>query len=197
MGGGALILALAAGAAAAQDLPAQYAVQGVAADDVLNVRAEPSAESEVLGSLGPYRINVEVLDLSADGRWGWIGLPEGNGWVSMAYLAPQETPPGLLPLPLVCGGTEPFWSLGLYPGGSEYVTPEGRQDLTLAKEEIAPGGFQTTLTDEDGAVWTMLVQAAHCSDGMSDRIYGWQGLVFRAGGAGNMVLSGCCTLDDG
>lgn len=188
---------LAAGIAAAQDLPAQYSVQGVAADDVLNVRAEPSADSAVVGELGPYRINVEVLELSPDGRWGLIGLPEGNGWVAMRYLAPQETPAGQLPLPLVCSGTEPFWTLGLYPGGSEYVTPEGRQDLTLVKNEIAAAGFLATLTDEAGGVWTMLVDDDRCSDGMSDRIYGWRGLVFRAGGAGNVVLSGCCTLDEG
>lgn len=60
----ALILWLAAGPAAAQDLPAVYDVAGVAADDVLNVRAEPSAEAPVLRTLAPDAGGIEVVALS-------------------------------------------------------------------------------------------------------------------------------------
>lgn len=200
MGRGALIalclglcLALAA-PVSAQQLPATYSVSGVAANDVLNIRAAPSADAPVLGSFDPFRINIEVLALSDDGRWGMVPLPEGNGWVAMRFLDLQPATAGL-PRPFVCGGTEPFWTVGLYPGGDEYVTPEGRQDLALIAENVAADGYMATLSGEDGTEWTMLVDREMCSDGMSDRVFGWKTLIFRAGMSENTLLSGCCTMD--
>jgi len=181
----------------AQPLPAQYGVTGVAANDVLNIRAEPSAGAPIIGALDPYRINVEVLELSADGNWGWVGLPEGNGWVSMRFLERQEVIAGSIPRPLSCGGTEPFWGIGLYPGGEEYATPDGRTDLVLVSENLAPDGYMATLSGEDGTEWTMIIDRNHCSDGMSDRTFGFQTLIFVSGGAEPMLLSGCCTMDGG
>ena len=59
-----------------------------AADDVLNVRAEPNASSAILGGLEPGAGPVEVIETSQPGstKWGRIVFQEGNGWVSMKFL---------------------------------------------------------------------------------------------------------------
>ena len=58
----ALLLALALpSGAAAKGLPALHDVTGVAADDVLNVRARPDASAPVLGALTPDATGVEVV----------------------------------------------------------------------------------------------------------------------------------------
>ncbi len=186
-----------AGAAAAQDLPAAYGVTGVAADDVLNIRAEPSSDAAVVGSYAPDRHQVEVLGLSADGRWGKVGLPEGNGWVAMRYLAAEPLADGLLPHPFRCVGTEPFWGLSISDSGATFSTPEAEEPLTVAVESVAPQGMLATLAGAGGEVWTMTVARRECSDGMSDRIYGWETFLYRTGLMGNVLYSGCCTMDGG
>ncbi|OYX22743.1 MAG: hypothetical protein B7Z10_12675, partial [Rhodobacterales bacterium 32-66-7] len=126
-----LLLALSLRPLFAQDLPAQFRVDGVSADDMLNIRAEPRASADRIGALGPYTTNVEVLSLSEDGRWGRVGMPEGNGWVALRYLVRQDVPEGqVIPRPLSCLGTEPFWSLGLLQRGDEFQRMgEDRADL--------------------------------------------------------------------
>src|SRR5690554_7899999 len=86
----AVVLAVAAGAAArAQDLPARFSVAGVAANDVLNVRAGPSAGTDILDRLAPDQEGVEVIGLSDDGKWGMVAVPGSNGWVAMRYLVAE------------------------------------------------------------------------------------------------------------
>lgn len=184
------------GPALAQDLPAQFSVTGVAADDVLNIRAAPDAGAEKIGALGPYTINIEVLDLSENGRWGRIGLPEGNGWVSMRYLERQALAEGtVIPRPLTCLGTEPFWRIGLYPRGDEYERlGEERQDLTLISERPGEDGYQAEWTG-NGVTYSLVVTRGACGDGMSDRAYGWTGTLYRDSASGAETLLGCCTLD--
>ena len=75
----------------------------LASDDVLNIRAEPAASSEIIGELGPYTLNVEVLR-TLDG-WGYIGASERSGWVSMRFLAPNPPPENKVPRPMSCFGT--------------------------------------------------------------------------------------------
>jgi hypothetical protein len=88
-----LILALlVAMPAAAQDLPALFRVTGVAANDVLNIRAEPSARAAIIGSFRPDAGGIEVVALSADGRWGLVNSGEQAGWSSMRYLMHQGGP---------------------------------------------------------------------------------------------------------
>ena len=41
--------------AVAQTLPAQFQVKGVAQDDSLNIRAEPSANAEIIGEIYALR----------------------------------------------------------------------------------------------------------------------------------------------
>ncbi len=189
---------LVAPAASAQSLPAAYQVTGVAPDDVLNIRAEPSASAPVLGTIGPYAITVEVLRLSDDGKWGLVPMPEGGGWVSMRYLtgmAGQD--PALIPRPFTCIGTEPFWNLALTArGAAEWTTPEEpRSDLTLIEEQAAPSGYHARLEQGPTRSFDLIVSREWCSDGMSDRTFGFAAKLFIAAPDGNLLASGCCTLD--
>jgi len=191
-----VLLALAAPAMAEQG-PGVYSVTGVAADDVLNIRAEPSADAPVVGSYAPDRSYIEVLALSPDGRWGQVGLPEGNGWVAMRYLVGHAAGETAIPRPFRCVGTEPFWTITFGDGTADYASPEGSTALSVGAEAAAADGVLATLTEGSGGTWTVIASRGQCSDGMSDRIYGWTGVVFRQTTAGNALLQGCCTADGG
>ncbi|MGA0539534.1 COG3650 family protein [Neotabrizicola sp. VNH66] len=185
-------------AAQAEPFPAAYQVQGVAADDVLNIRAEPSASAPVLGALGPFDINVEVLRLSEDGKWGLVSLAEGAGWVAMRFLrATPPDDPSLIPRPFRCVGTEPFWSLTLPArGGMEWSTPDTpRTDLTLTEEHVASQGYLVRAKEGTTRIYSLTVTREWCSDGMSDREFGFLAKLFIEQPDGNLLLSGCCTLD--
>ena len=195
--GALLMVALLPAAALAQTLPAAFSVKGVAASDTLNIRAMPSAQADVLGEIGPYALNVEVLEFSGDGKWGKVGLPEGNGWVSMAYLdlIPQDDPHAVQ-RPLSCFGTEPFWSVSLYARGAEFNSPEtGAIPLTVTHEAVASRGFLIQLEEGPTLNHTLIVTRKACSDGMSDRAYGFSTELFTQAPDGNLAVDGCCTLD--
>lgn len=183
--------------AVAQSLPASYSVKGVAANDVLNIRSEPSAKAEIMGEIGPYGLNIEVLELSSDGKWGKVGMPEGSGWVSMSYLDLIEpTDPYLVQRPLSCFGTEPFWSVSLYPRGAEYNSPDtGAVPMTVTREAVAAQGFLIQLEEGPTLNRTLVVSREACSDGMSDRSFGFATRMFTEAPDGNSSLQGCCTLD--
>lgn len=178
-------------------LPASFQVTGVAEGDRLNIRRDPDATSEILGEIGPYGFNIEVLETTADGKWGKVGLPEGNGWVSMRFL--EATPPMdpyLVPRPLSCFGTEPFWSVSLYPRGAEYNSPDtGAVPMTVLDEAVAPEGYFFRLEEGPTLNRTLIVTRQKCSDGMSDREYGFSTLMFLSAPDGNGAFAGCCTLD--
>jgi uncharacterized membrane protein len=196
-----LAVLLCAGVARAQDsaisLPAQFEVAGVAADDRLNIRAEPSASAAIVGSYGPYAYNIEVLETTADGRWGLVGTSEGNGWVNMRYLARRDQPdPWVIPRPLVCLGTEPFWSMGLYPRGDEFtLMGEERRTLQATQDIVASNGFLARHVEGPSLERTLIVERRPCYDGMSDRRYGWSAMLFTEAPDESYVLTGCCTLD--
>ena len=49
--------------------------------------------------------------------------------------------------------------------------------------------------DRDGATLDLTVTRASCSDGMSDRPYGFRALVWdRGASGGEQLLEGCCSL---
>lgn len=194
----ALVLALMAIPALAQDLPALFRVQGVAAGDVLNIRAEPSVRAAILGGLAPDATGVEVTALSEDGRWGRVNSGEGSGWAAMRYL--QALPgPGWQSgeVGLRCLGTEPFWNLDIFlpthhaeffepgSGGFELVTDTGRLPRTAFPQTLAVpfGGMREGMA---------VLRRAECSDGMSDRSFGIEAQIYWRGQTEG--LSGCCTL---
>lgn len=199
MRGGALALALVLPLpAGAQSLPALFDVTGVAADDVLNVRAEGMADAALIGTLAPDAKGVEVVEENRG--WGLVNAGEASGWVNMIYLTPQPGPEWFaLQSPMRCLGTEPFWSLGLVPetGAAIYSTPEGGDrfvTLTGRWPGDARSGSAAVAVPDGFAV----MSGGYCSDGMSDRAFGIRVDLFLTGeastGEASRRLSGCCTL---
>ena len=191
------VLAMCAGTLAAQTLPASFSVRDVPTNDVLNVRAAPSATAAQLGKIGPFALNVEVIELSQDGTWGKVAIPAGNGWVNMRYL--EATPvddPYLVPRPLSCFGTEPFWNISLYPRGAEYNSPDtGAVPMTVVAEAVAPEGYLVQLEEGPTLARTLIILREACYDGMSDRAFGFAAQMFLEAPDGNRALHACCTLD--
>lgn len=183
--------------AVAQAFPASFQVTGLAKDESLNIRAMPDAESESLGQIGPFAIAIEVLNLSDDGKWGRIGLPEGNGWIAMRYLEPTPAlDPFKVPRPISCFGTEPFWSVSLYPQGAEYNSPDtGAVPMEVTAEAVSPKGYLFHLQEGPTLERTLIVARGQCNDGMSDRDFGFSTHMFLESPDGNATYAGCCTLD--
>lgn len=183
--------------ALALELPATFDVKDVAAGDVLNVRETPAADASIVGKIGPFDQNVEILELSTDGKWGKVGIPEGNGWVAMRYLdlnAPSD--PQMIPRPISCYGTEPFWSLSLRPGVAEYNSPEtGAVGLAITTERVGDNGYLLQMEEGPTLIRTMIVARQSCYDGMSDRQFGFSALMFVDSPEGNDLHRACCTLD--
>ncbi|WP_375279614.1 SH3 domain-containing protein [Pseudooctadecabacter sp.] len=190
----AAALILVASAPQAQLLPDRYSVTGVDANDVLNIRSGPGVSFDVIGELGPYTLNVEVID-TQDG-WAMVPAGEVNGWVALQYLTPHPLPENEVPRPLICSGTEPFWDIGLYPRGAEYndLALGDRQDLTVVRETTAPNGYLIEMQGSPTVTKTLTVKAGYCSDGMSDRSFNMSALLFSQTPDGNYVETGCCTF---
>jgi SH3-like domain-containing protein len=66
--------------------PALYCVSGVAAGDVLNLRAFPSAQSKVLAQLPPNACDIAFLPYAV-GSWQKIRAGGWEGWVNRNYLS--------------------------------------------------------------------------------------------------------------
>lgn len=193
MRGLALILALLAGSAAADSLPALYDVTGVAAGDVLNIRAEGKAGAAAVGTLPPDAKAVEVVEES--GNWGLVNTGEGSGWVNLRFMARQPGPDWFaLETPLRCLGTEPFWSLGIEPatGVAVYSTPEGGDRFTTvtARWPGTPYSASAAIALPEGFA---VLTGGYCSDGMSDRAFGIRADLFLTGDPAAR-MAGCCTL---
>ena len=188
--------------------PALHDVTGVAADDVLNVRAEPSAGADLVGAFAPTETGIEVIALSADGAWGRVNTGEQAGWASMAYLERQpgqtadDWTTGVAPMTLACFGTEPFWSVTLYPGealdygGLDFGdgTPQpGGYTAVAGSASTGKRGFFGRL-DAEPLGLTGIVSTELCSDGMSDRDYGFAIDLIVSDSEGDRLAAGCCRL---
>lgn len=190
------LLCLATGAPA-QEVPALFYVTGVASHDVLNIRAQPSALSEIVGVFSPGARLIEVIGLSDDGRWAWVRTPEGMGWAATRFLGPEPVAPWHEAQgPIECHGTEPFWSLTFdLPGQSATLrTPESRSYLLSSSPALPRTQFPRTLAlpfigERDGVA---VVRAGACSNGMSDQMYGLEVQVYFMDDSS--ALSGCCQI---
>ena len=138
-----------------------------------------------------------MLRVSEDAKWGMIGMSEGNGWVAMRYL--QVTPNDTsytISRPLNCSGTEPFWALNMTPRGTEFTElGASRIDLKDISEAVAQPGSLAKFEEGPTKIYTLMLEPAQCSDGMSDREFGFTGRVFIEASDGNRYLPGCCTMD--
>lgn len=197
-------LALAAPGHATQDQwPALFDVAGVASDDVLNIRAAPSASAEIIGTLDHNATGVEVIRPNPREAWGLVNTGGGVGWVSLAYL--RRTPGqwlGAEPALQSCGGTEPFWTLRFDAEGLSYETPEARAtgarlDRWSGENRRDVHAFSLRLDTETGATaqdGVAIVTLGQCFDGMSDREYGLRIDMVLGTASEQRLLSGCYTL---
>lgn len=194
-----LLLATTSAQAQRPLLPAFYEVTGVASDDVLNVRSGTGTAHPIIEYLAYNDRHIEIVRLSDDGKWGLIGYPGGSGWASMRYLKRQNGQPASnLPQPLSCTGAEPFWSLTFSQNTNSFTEPgQMAHNLTttwqgtpVGRPPISYGVKMRGGNDEINAV----VSRRQCSDGMSDKAYGFTINALLSGGLGNRLLVGCCAL---
>lgn len=190
----ALVLALGPMAAAGEVYPALHVVTGVAADDVLNIRAAPSTDAPVIATLAPDAIGVEVV--AVQGSWAVVNTGEGSGYAALRYLARSDAPDWpTLQAPLTCRGTEPFWSLQIDPDRAEtrFQTPEDEAPRSAPISASWPGLPGSNVAAIERPEGLAVLIAAECSDGMSDQEYGIAATLFLTG-PDRARLSGCCTL---
>ncbi len=182
--------------------PGYYRVTDVAAGDVLNIRAEPDAQSGIVGEFPPDAHPVEVLEVVTEGtaEWGRVLAADRNGWVAMRFLAPEtvETIVGtLVPIGLQCGGTEPFWSLTAAAGSLNFSAIDLEAlSLPLTDATTTTGRnnrFGLVASDDTQRMTAMLASGDACSDGMSDRDFGWR-IDLLIEGTETRAYEGCCRL---
>lgn len=194
----AVLTAAAVPAFATQEyiLPTLFDVDGVATDDVLNIRERPDAGSPIIGTLAPDAAGIEVV--ATDGDWGLVNTSERSGWVSMLYLRYRSDvwQPGALPDGLTCGGTEPFWSFEPRGDGLVWWTPDGEEiyeDLVVLDTGVFRSPRRALLASGSIGRLTATITNAACSDGMSDMSYGLEAMVVRQGETAQL-LTGCCRI---
>lgn len=187
------LLAIPAQATQEYILPTLFDVTGVAADDVLNIREDPSASAAIIGSFAPDQTHIEVVEE----RKGWARVNSGerSGWVSSRYLAYRTDvwDANALPASLACHGTEPFWGLAVQNGQAVLDGPD--MDATPRPVQAVLGGdiFRdpTRAVVAQGLTASIIPQI--CSDGMSDMIYGLRASVILTGDQPRL-LQGCCSV---
>lgn len=184
------------GSLSAEVYPALHDVSGVAADDVLNVRAAPDAKSAIIGAFAPDAEGIEVVGRT--GSWGRVNVGDVSGYAALRYLERSDGPDwNALETSLTCVGTEPFWSLRIDPaqGETRFQTPEDPEpDVApiTAVWPALPWASTAALSLPDGLA---VLSPADCSDGMSNRVYGISADLFLNGAEGAR-LAGCCRVGD-
>ncbi len=192
------VLLFAAISAWAQILPEVYTVTGVATNDTLNVRARPNSRSADIGDIYPNE-QVEVIALSENGTWGKIISGEANGWVAMRFLrlSPLPTmPDSAMPLQLVCTGTEPFWAATFWTNRNlefkDFATASAAPTFQRIDQSTTADGFAPVSFAFTAGRFTGTLDRAKCSDGMSDRDYGWQLRLIEHANGRLQLRNGCC-----
>lgn len=182
-------------------LPSRADVVGVAANDQLNIRSQPNAKSDVVGTLAPDAKGFEITGFDPSGSWARVSMGEASGWVSGRFvqLKNDTWALGQVPSTLSCYGTEPFWNLKRSASGMTFSTPdqEPRQlELRVVMDRGLPEDPMRSLIAGDGkGRVTAVIQPQQCSDGMSDREFGLAATVIMDGqGQKSRMLTGCCSV---
>lgn len=181
-----------------------YEVVGVAAGDVLTVRQEPEDGGKPADWKEVARIPAEAKNVLGTGRsktvgtQRWMEVTHGGatGWVNAKHLQGiyGEAPSDVV---FQCGGTEPFWSVGLTRPQATYSTPEveGEDKLAVEAVIVATGRMGAPvlyrLRSQKGAGFQAVVSPREwCSDGMSDYDYAFEVLFSDD----SSLKQGCCTI---
>lgn len=182
----------------ADQYPGIYDVTGVASDDVLNIREQPSAKSAIIGELAHDDFDIEVV--ARKGKWGRVNTNERSGWVSMRYMKRLPESDYAVGRLIGCNGTEPFWGLDIAQGHSVLFQIMGEDKIRVAAGLMAPAvgridRYRLIADSGSGTRLAMVMRHAACNDGMSDRDYGLEvDVLYSTPGDGTMLLSGCCSL---
>ncbi|MEL7345110.1 MAG: SH3 domain-containing protein [Pseudomonadota bacterium] len=186
--------------AAQSNFPALFDVTDVAANDTLNVRAQPDVAADIIGELDPSSSDVEVFGTDPSGNWAHVNILDQAGWVAIRFLKAQPVVgEGGLPETLHCAGTEPFWSLSAGTGGAIYNAPDTGLSLYGHGFDAASSNrtdrFSRGFAGKAGGLFAT-IEREQCSDGMSDRLYGWSidAILAKNGLAEATMISGCCSL---
>lgn len=173
--------------------PALFSVVDVAGDDVLNIRAEPTAQSDVIGSFGPHQTGVEVTGRDDTGKWFRVNTQEQSGWVSGRFLMQEESGDYAFARGINCFGTEPFWSLDMIQGTRATFSQMNGTMRTFGAGLVSRGeGGPDRYIVGFGDGLAILTQRA-CSDGMSDQVFGLDASVVLVD-QGLFLFSGCCSI---
>jgi len=128
-----LAVLLSTGALAAPAPSERYAVQGVAADDVLNLRAAPSAEARKVGELPARARGVEAIrcvEPESGGRWCRVRHDGEEGWANARFLA-AEPPRG------AAGAAAPSPLYSVSPKGSE-----SQRSFLVSSSPLGPDRYE-------------------------------------------------------
>ena len=202
-----------------QEEGAIFRVDGVAADDVLNVRSAPDPAASLAGTIPPTAqavIGIGTPTTIGQTTWQRVRYAGVEGWVNKRFLKAPAAPPaasssGSAPAAptsaaatppsnslqsFVCFGDEPFWSIEFGADGSATCGEacKGPPGLRSANVSTAPNGDLQgfDLVDAKGGVFVSAVtrKTGTCSDGMSDDPYPY---VFSGVGKPG-PLAGCCRV---
>lgn len=190
-----LALGLWATMASASEFPALYRVTGVAGNDVLNVRALPSADAGIVGDYGAQQAGVEVTGQSEDGKWLRVNTDEGLGWVAARFLEPEgEDGDYLISRTLNCFGTEPFWSLDVIQGARATFSLMSEEPQVFGAGLMRRAAGRTDRYLLGFGQGAAVVSRAECGDGMSDRAYALDASVLLVGES-LTLYAGCCSIE--
>lgn len=178
--------------------PSYYKVTD-ALSEHLNVREEPSAESRDLGNLAPGSQPYEIMETDSTGQWGRILWQETTGWVALKFMIPVQLPhlaDTIVPIGLLCAGTEPFWTMEIESAESatlstsDAVTPMALSGVKVSRNRKEhPVAIELFAENYDAV--TLLSRQA-CSDGLSDINYSWAADIIIQPPLS--LLSGCCVM---
>jgi uncharacterized membrane protein len=169
-----------------------------------SIEARDAPGGAVVGLLPGGAGFVEALETDSSGEWALVALAESGGWIPLAGLTPAQ-PPAIagtaIPDGLRCIGTEPFWSVRFSTDGATHERPDGGENALGLSVAAWPDGAAMPLPvrlRNEGMDFIGLLDHAACSDGMSDRPYGWTlSIGQRGAGPAGAARTGCCFLPRG
>jgi uncharacterized membrane protein len=192
--------------------PVFFRVQGVASDDVLNIRSNPDSGSRLLGTIAAGASAVEGIGaptVAGSARWQRVRHGGTIGWVNARFLSPddaagQGASPGratsaslALLAPLICFGTEPFWAIRFNADGSARYEAMGEAPAPSSVAQLResasgdPESFDLRSADRSVHLRAAMRKTGRCCDVMSDLLHPYEFAGVGTPGA----LYGCCRVD--
>lgn len=152
-----------------------YRVVGVASNDVLNIRAQPTSRSEIIGVFYHNHPLFEVT--GSDGRWVRVNLEEYSGWVHSGYIQQVNVltfPQTNLPNGLKCYGEEPFWTVTLGGGRLQLQSMTfGEKVYAVSTIESIGDGYLITGISKSANEISIVVKDEMASSSMVENYYNW------------------------